>query len=146
MSIRNELIADLLMGAAYADARLDGREYRVVKKLLAKVMNADKLGEEMEGRLRGFARRQFDPVAAATELGLETEQKKRHLIELIAAVTEADEVFDMDENAYIENVAMALALPKESYADLTVEILEEENLQTVGEELMTPPPVPPAGS
>ena len=30
MSTRNELIADLLMGAAYADSRLDGQEYRVV--------------------------------------------------------------------------------------------------------------------
>jgi tellurite resistance protein len=134
------------MGAAYADARLDGREYRVVKMLLAKVMNVDKLGEEMGGRLRSFARKSFDPVEAAKALGLETEQKKRHLIELIAAVTEADGVFDLDENAYIENVAKALELPKESYGDLTIEILEVENLQTAGEKLMTSPPAPPAKS
>ena len=146
MSTKNELIADLLMGAAYADARLDGREYRVVKALLAKVTNVEKLGADMEGWLRGFARKKFDPVEAAKSLGLETEQKKRHLIELIAAVTDADGVFDLDENAYIENVAKALELPKERYADLTIEVLTVENLQNAGEELMKPPPAPPTGS
>ncbi|MCP4198560.1 MAG: hypothetical protein GY762_15550 [Proteobacteria bacterium] len=37
-------------------------------------------------------------------------------------------------------MAKALALLKESYADLTVEILSVENLQTAGEELMTARP------
>ena len=143
MSKRNEMIADLLMGAAYADSRLDGREYRVVKQLLCKVMQVEKLGAEMDGYLRDFARRKADPVVVAKALSLETDDEKRHLTELLAAVTEADGVFDLDENAYIESVAKAMELPRERYADLTIEVLSEENLQTVGEKLMKAPPPPP---
>ncbi len=143
MSTKNELIADLLMGAAYADNDLDGREYDVVKKLLAQVMDLTTVPDEMVTRLDNFAPKEFDPIATAKSLGLVEEEEKRQLIELIAAVTEADEVLDLDENEYLENVANALELPRPSFSDLTVEILSVENLQAAGKKLITPPPPPP---
>ncbi len=142
MSMRNELIADLLMGAAFADNRLDGREYAAVKKLLAEVVDAEELPADMEARLKAFNNKTFDPAGAAKSLMLTEDTEKRKLIELIAAVTEADEVLDFDEDAYLKQVAEALEMPKEAYADLSIEILSVENLQDAGSKLLEPPPPP----
>jgi uncharacterized tellurite resistance protein B-like protein len=142
MSMRNELIADLLMGAAFADNRLDGREYAAVKKLLAEVVDAEELPADMEARLKAFNPKTFDPVGAAKSLMLTEDSEKRKLIELLAAVTEADDVLDFDEDAYIKTVAEALEMPKEAYADLSIEILSVENLQDAGSKLLEPPPPP----
>jgi uncharacterized tellurite resistance protein B-like protein len=144
MSMRNELIADLLMGAAFADNRLDGREYAAVKKLLAEVIDAEELPEEMESRLKAFDPKTFDAGEAAKSLELKEDAEKRKLIELVAAVTEADDVLDFDEDAYLKTVAEALGMDKESYADLSIEILSVENLQEAGSKLLEPPPPPPA--
>jgi uncharacterized tellurite resistance protein B-like protein len=145
MSNKNELIADLLMGAAYADDQLDGREVDTVLSCLAKVMNVDEdaLPGEITDRIGVFEPGGFDPVTAVAALGLQDDGEKRNLIELIAAVTDADETFDLDENTYVETVAQALGLAKEAYGDLTVEILSVENLQAVGKKLIEPPPLPP---
>ncbi len=142
MSMRNELIADLLMGAAFADNRLDGREYAAVKKLLAEVVDAEELPADMEARLKAFNNKTFDPSEAAKSLMLTEDTEKRKLIELVAAVTEADEVLDFDEDAYLKQVAEALEMPKEAYADLSIEILSVENLQDAGSKLLEPPPPP----
>jgi uncharacterized tellurite resistance protein B-like protein len=144
MSTKNELIADLLMGAAHADKHLDGREYGVVMKLLAQVMDLKELPDEMINRLDNFAPNNFNPVDATKSLGLAEDEEKRKLIELIAAVTEADEVLDLDENEYLEKVAGALDLSRPSYSDLTVEILSVDNLKAAGKKLIMPPPIPDA--
>ena len=113
MVTRNERIADLLMGAAYADAQLDGRESEAVAACLAKAMDVDALPAEMKERIRSFDPRDFDPADAARSLGLEGEADKLQLIAFLAAVTDADGSFDLDENAYLEQVAEALGLPEE---------------------------------
>lgn len=143
MSNKNETIADLLMGAAYADNHLDGRELDTVKQLLAQVMSVDALPAEMAARLDAFDPKAFDARAAARALELGTDEEKRHLVELIAAVTEADEEHDLDENDYIAEVAGALDLPRATFTDLTVEVLSVENLKVAGQRLMSvPPPIP----
>ncbi len=144
MTTKNETIADLLMGAAYADNELDGREYEIVKRLLAKVMNLDTIPVEMESRISSFDPKSFDLTSAAKSLGLENDDEKRHLVELIAAVTDADEILDFDESDYLADVASALELPRQTYTDLTVEVLSVENLQTAGKKLIVPPPIPDA--
>ncbi|MCP4676307.1 MAG: TerB family tellurite resistance protein [Deltaproteobacteria bacterium] len=144
MTTKNETIADILMGAAYADNELDGREYETVKELLAKVMNLDTIPEEMESRIGGFDPTSFDLTSAAKSLGLDNDDEKRHLVELIAAVADADEILDFAESDYLADVATALELPRQTYTDLTVEILSVENLQDVGKKLITPPPIPDA--
>jgi uncharacterized tellurite resistance protein B-like protein len=144
MSTRNELIADLLMGAAYADSQMDGREYEVVKKLLAQVMNVEGVPEELMRHLEGFDPKSFDPATAVASLGLSDDRDKRHLLELVAAVTEADEEIDLDEHEYLETLARALDLPRNTYSDLTLEVLSVENLQAVGAKLIEPPPIPAA--
>lgn len=142
MSMRNELIADLLMGAAFADSRLDGREYDAVKALLAGVMDVETIPDDMEKRLKAFDHKTFDPASAVASLMITEEAEKRHLLELIAAVNDADEELDLDEHDYLTKVAVALGFSPEEYGDLTLEVLSVENLQEVGKELLSPPPIP----
>lgn len=144
MKGNSALIADLLMGAAHADSHLDGRELETVKQLLAKIMGEDELSAEMGERVKEFDPSGFDPVAVVRELGLETDGEKRHLIELVAAVHDADEELDFSEHEYLERVAKALGLPPEAYGDLSLEILSMEHLAEAGADLIkaTPPPIP----
>lgn len=140
MTDRNEKIADLMMGAAFADKRLDGREMVAVRKLLAQAMGADTIGDTMEARLKAFRPSGFDPAATARGLGLTSDDDKRNLLELISAVTEADKELDLDESEYLEKVAGALDLPRQTFTDLTMEVLSVENIAAVGKKLMPPPP------
>lgn len=144
MSTRNELVADLLMGAAYADRKLDGREFDVVKKLLADLMSVEEVSADIERRLDGFDPAVFDPSATIAELGLTSDDDKLRLVELIAVVTEADEEIDFDENEYLESVARALELPRNTYSGFTLEVESVEEIKSSAARLLKPPPIPPA--
>lgn len=141
---RNELIADLLMGAAYADRKLDGRELESVKKLLAELMGVESVPGEILQRLENFNPKSFDPAGAARALELQDEDEKVRVLELIATVTEADEEIDLDENEYLEAVAQAFEMPRNTYSDLTLEVMSVEDIKTTGRKLLQPPPIPAA--
>lgn len=144
MSNRHEIIADLLMGAAYADRKLDGRELEAVKKLLADLMGVEAVPGDIMQRLEAFDAKSFDAAAAATALEIQDDDEKVRLVELIATVTEADEEIDLDENEYLENVAQALHMPRNTYSDLALEVLSVEDIKATGEKLLKPPPIPAA--
>jgi uncharacterized tellurite resistance protein B-like protein len=131
------------MGAAFADRRLDGREVAAVKKLLAQAMNASTIPPAMEEHIKNFDPRTFNPAQTVAELEIGGDEEKRKLIELIAAVNDADEELDLDEDAYLKTVAKALGLPEDSYQDLSLEILSVETVKAAGEALLAPPPAPP---
>lgn len=144
MSNRHEIIADLLMGAAYADRRLDGRELEAVKKLLAELMGVETVPGEIAQRLEAFDPKSFDPAAAAAALEIQEDDEKVRVVELIATVTEADEEIDLDENEYLETVAQALQMPRNTYSDHALEVLSVEDIKAAGERLLKPPPIPAA--
>jgi uncharacterized tellurite resistance protein B-like protein len=144
MTNRNELIADLLMGAAYADRTLDGRELEAVKKMLAELMSVEAITDDLAKRLEAFDPKGFDPVAAAKALEFQDDDDKVHLIGLISAVSEADEEIDFDENDYLERVAQALEMPRNTYSDMTVEVMSVEDIKSARAKLLKPPPIPEA--
>ena len=92
MTTQIELIADLLMGAAYADDHLDGREFSAVKKLLATAMKLDTIPKILERRINNFDNAVFDPIVTAKSLGLNDDRQKRGLLQLIVAVTDRKSV------------------------------------------------------
>lgn len=143
MSGRNEHIADLLMGAALADRQLDGREYEAVQSLMREAMKVKKLPAALEKRLKSFKPSKLDVVATVRKLALASDSEKRHLLELIVKVHESDELWDLDEDAYLRRVANALGLAEDKYADLTVQVI---SIESIGESLglAGPPPLPKA--
>jgi uncharacterized tellurite resistance protein B-like protein len=123
-----ETITQLLLGAAYADKRLEGAEVKRIEAILRQVLG----GEPPEALLASL--RQFNPagfnvhaVATATLRELEADDK-RTLLELIASVNDADDELDLAEDAYLRHVAVGIGVPETEIADLTIEVLEDEEL------------------
>lgn len=143
MATRNELISDILMGAAFADDRLEGAEYDAVKRALAKAMGVDEVPPVLAARLEWFKPDEYDMEKTVAQLDLETASDKRQLLELIVSIQEADEVYDLDEDAYLRGVAEALGLPPEAYEDLAIQDLEFEAGR---DSILMPPPLPDTGS
>jgi uncharacterized tellurite resistance protein B-like protein len=142
MATRNELISDLLMGAAFADQSLGGSEYDAVKRALARAMNVAEVPPVLAARLEWFDPARFDLARTVADLGLQTDLEKRQLLELIVSVNAADQVLDIDEDSYLRRVAEALGLPREIYDDLVIQDLSIESVRGAAVALLAEPPLP----
>src|SRR5690348_10872842 len=92
-----ETITDLLLGAAYADKRLEGREKDKIRALLGKLAGSDALPAAIEKRFKEFKPAGFDAAAAGKKLaGLGND--RRRVLEMVAAVTESDDEVDIAED------------------------------------------------
>jgi uncharacterized tellurite resistance protein B-like protein len=138
MTKRVDLIADLLMGAAHADHHYEGSELLLVRELLERFMKVRKLPDWLEWRIGDFKPQHLEVEQAVVKLGISSKEDKRHLLELIVTVHEADDTWDLDEDAYLRRVATALEMPEEDWADLTVQDLEMDRIS----KLLVPPPLP----
>ncbi len=137
MSDRFEHIANLLMGAAYADDDLDGRELETVRKLLTEAMGEEELPHDFEKKLLLFDPEEHDVEQTVSAIDLGDDDMKIKLLELIVAVHDSDEVLDIGEDEYVIEVAEAMGLPKDKYAKLTLDV----ELVEAGK-VLKPPPLP----
>lgn len=133
-------MTEILLGAVYADSERTDSEIEAVRKLLGGVF-AGELPAEVATRLDAF-----DPAAFALDVAIEPfvddpPELKRKLLELVAAVRDADEIVDLEEDAYITRVAAALGVAKAAYADLVLD-LEIEEMTDVVETVRRGPPPP----
>lgn len=139
------------MAAAHADPLQEQTPYEVVRKALQQVMGAGYILTSIDERLKAFDNGSFSMAATVGALALTEDGEKRQLIELIAAVHAADDVLAAEEDAYLREVAAAVGLPDEAYADLTLDIMEardslddiRESLFEARDSLFGPPPVKP---
>ena len=138
MTERVDLIADLLMGAAHADKELSGKELETVKKLLGKVIKRSRLPDWLQWRIEDFKPAHLDVAEAVGKLGLKTKEDKHKLLEMVVSVHESDDTWDLDEDAYLHQVAAALEMESGDYDDITVAELEIESIA----KLVVPPPLP----
>lgn len=124
-----ETITQLLLGAAYADKRLAGAEVTRIRALLTTLIGGGPLPDAINGLITSFSPAAFSVQKAAAELrGLSTEEK-RTLLELVASVNDADDELDLAESTYLRNLAVGLDVAEADFTDLTLEILEEEELR-----------------
>jgi uncharacterized tellurite resistance protein B-like protein len=128
------IIADILMGAAHSDGDYDGSEAQSIRQILTKLVDEALLPSELAGRLMGFDPDNFDVVAACQALELDGAEDRRSLLALVGEVTDADDLFDLREDAYLKQVAAAIGAEPEEYANLTVEVFHISSLE--------PPPLP----
>lgn len=133
-------IADLLLGAACTDGNRTGDEDVVVEKLLADLLGVTALPEPVTARLRAFSPAGFDPGPVAASLADDTPVGKRKLLELIAAVRDADQVIDLAEDEYLRAVGRGLGVADAEMKDLVLEVTVEELRGKV--RAMKPPPTP----
>ena len=137
------VITDLLLGAVYADDNLEGSEEEAVRKLLQELLDSDELPAEVDRRIKSFPAGSFDLAATAADFLDDPPIQKRKLMELVAAVHEADEEIDLAEDAYLTDLGSALGLSPDDYSDLSLDY-EIEDLRANLEALSAPPPVPDA--
>jgi uncharacterized tellurite resistance protein B-like protein len=134
-------ICDLLMGAAYADKKLEDREREEVREMLAD-LSGSKLTPELENRIRTFDPKKFDLTATAASFKSDPEDERRKLLFLVAAINDADEEVDFAEDEYLRSLATALALPASALAGLTIDV-EVEELRGTFQQVRKGPPPPP---
>jgi uncharacterized tellurite resistance protein B-like protein len=123
-------ITDLLLGAAYADKRLEGRETDQIRVLLTKLSGSSTLPAAVEARFKAFSPAAFHVDAAGKQLaGLGDDRRK--VLEMIAAVTESDEEIDLAEDRYIRTAALAMGLTESEFRDLVVDFNEIDELEGI---------------
>ena len=140
MTPRIDLIADLLMGAAHADDHLDGSELETVERMLERVLVDEEIPDWLRWRIEDFDPAHLDVLKVVSKLGLDSLEDKRHLLELVVAVHESDEIWDLAEDDYLHEIGAALGLEAKDYEDLTI---GELAVEVVGGELVDRPKPPP---
>jgi uncharacterized tellurite resistance protein B-like protein len=122
-----ETITNLLLGAAYADKRLEGQEVKTILAILAKLHGTKEAPEARLAQMKTFNPAKFNPQASAATIGGLSADQKHKVLELVAAVNEADDVLDLDEDAYLRKVARGLGLSDDEISDLTLDVDEDED-------------------
>jgi putative colanic acid biosynthesis UDP-glucose lipid carrier transferase len=112
-------IADVLLAAAHADGHMDARERRTVRRLLSDLAGGS-LPAWLEEHVRAFDAARFDLAAATLRLRELPLVERRHVAELVRAVCDANNAFDLEEERFLLQLAVALALAQEDCADLVV--------------------------
>ena len=128
MKDRIAIVADLLMGSAYADDKLDGQEKVAVRRLLRETLGVATLPMDLEFRIEEFKPATLDLGEAGAAFAGEPLEIKRRLLELLAAVHEANDEYDFAEDEYLARVGAAMGLDESHYQDLLAIVLEEVDL------------------
>jgi tellurite resistance protein len=133
MKDRLPIVADLLMDAAFADARLEGDEKEAVKRLLRDLLDSQALPMDVDFRIDEFDPAKFDRAAAAAAFAADPEPLKLRLLELVAVVHAADGEIDFAEDDHLRALGRALGLPPEAFKALVVDVVEE--MDDIGQDL-----------
>jgi hypothetical protein len=72
----------------------------------------------------------------------DSEEERKKLLLLASTVIEADDEIDLSENAYLRDLAVALALPTSALDGLIVDVEIEEVKETFNAVRKGPPPIP----
>ncbi|MBN8610836.1 MAG: TerB family tellurite resistance protein [Deltaproteobacteria bacterium] len=137
MKVRDRIfvLADLMLGAIYADATMTGEEEGAVRELLAKLLlvKPDTLPPEVDAHLKSFSLLTFDIDKSAQDFLADPPMKKRRLLELLAHLVDRDGT-DLREDEYLRDLAHCLQMKPEEYADLVLEF-DVEKLRESFEEV-----------
>lgn len=134
-------LCDLLLGAAYADDDFKDRERDEVKEMLAD-LSGEKLTKELEDQIAKFDPKKFNVAATAENFHADTEDDRKRVLFLVAAINEADDEIDFSEDEYLRALAKALNLPDSALIGLTIDV-EVEDLKKDFAKVRKGPPPPP---
>jgi lipopolysaccharide/colanic/teichoic acid biosynthesis glycosyltransferase/uncharacterized tellurite resistance protein B-like protein len=113
-------ITDVLLAAAHADGEACRREMRSLHRILNRLTGKHVPPEWLEQHIASFDPNTFDLNEAATRLRQLPPEQRRHVIELVREVCDANNAFDLEEERYLLGLMLALALGPEEVADLVV--------------------------
>jgi uncharacterized tellurite resistance protein B-like protein len=128
-----ETITNLLLGAAYADKRLQGDEVASIRGLLTKLLGVDSLPSAQSDQIATFSPAKFNADEAAGSLKVLSADDRRRVVDMVAAVHESDEELDLAEDAYLKRVAKAIGLSDDEIGELTLDVEIEELAGSLGD-------------
>jgi uncharacterized tellurite resistance protein B-like protein len=129
-------VADILMGAAFADGRFEGDEAQTVAAALLEALGEEELPKDLVVRMDKFDDAGFEVEKACAALRIGGAADRKALLALVARITECDDVHDLGETDYIVRVAKAIGAEREEYEKLVIEVISDAPARR------TPPPVP----
>ncbi len=113
-------VADVLLAAAHADGTMCGRELRSVTRILLRLTDAGELSPALRERVDTFDPATFDLLETAERLARDPLAQRRHVLELVREVRDANNAFDLQEEQFLIGLTCALELSPEDIADLVV--------------------------
>jgi putative colanic acid biosynthesis UDP-glucose lipid carrier transferase len=113
-------LADALLAAAHADGDACPREIRAIRRLLARLLSVHELPPWLDRHINEFDPSGFDLAAAVEVLHGLSPAERRHVVELVRQVCDADNAFDLEEERYMVALVLSLSLSREDVADLVV--------------------------
>jgi uncharacterized tellurite resistance protein B-like protein len=137
---RAHALCDLLLGAAYADEHFHEREKAFVRAHLVALCGGE-LPRELASRIEEFEPKSFDLERTAAAFQDDSNDAKRDILELIAALHETDEELAMSEDDYLRELARALGA-EDALGGLALEY-ESKKLRQTFERLSSAVPPPP---
>jgi uncharacterized tellurite resistance protein B-like protein len=114
-------IADLFLGAMYADERFEDEEKRAVRKMLCDLIVRPELPEELERRIEEFNPSTFDLIATARDFASDPPMNRRRLLELVAQLCVSDGELAFEEDEYLHRLARALDMKPVEYEDIVLD-------------------------
>jgi uncharacterized tellurite resistance protein B-like protein len=108
-------MAQLLLGAAWADKELHGLEEAAVDRILKGLVEGGKLPAVVTDYVDAFDPENASIDDAVSGLGLDDIDDRRAVLELVVAVIDADFTYDFKEGDYLKDVAAALDIPEDEY-------------------------------
>jgi lipopolysaccharide/colanic/teichoic acid biosynthesis glycosyltransferase/uncharacterized tellurite resistance protein B-like protein len=112
-------IADVMLAAALADGEACDRERRAMRRIFRRLLECEILPDWLDGRLRLEAGPRDLDASMARLRRLPLEQR-RHVVELVREICDADHVYDLMEERFVLGLVLALSLDPEHADDLTV--------------------------
>lgn len=111
-------LADVLLGAAFADGHYDGSEKALIREFLSGLLEVDDLPDKLIAHLDAFDPEAFELKTTLERLDYTSEDKRRFLLSLVAGVVDADNWRSETETAYVKKVASLIGATDEEFADL----------------------------
>ena len=144
MDDRIEAVCDLLMGAAYADNLLHDKEKQVVTDFLGSLLPDGEVTDELLERIGSFSPDGFELGDVLSQFADDSEEERKKLLEVVAAVHSADEEYDLDEDEFITSVAAGLSLTDDDSMKHLLDYEVESLKEYMAKLRPSPPPVPEA--
>jgi exopolysaccharide biosynthesis polyprenyl glycosylphosphotransferase len=113
-------VTDVLLAAAQADGVACQRELRSLRRILKRLTNSELLPDWVETHIAAFNPADFQLETAVAPLRQLPREQRRHVVELVREVCDADNAFDLEEERYLLGLVVVLSLSAEDVADLVV--------------------------
>ena len=113
-------LVDVLLAAAGADGTACARELRTLRRILKRLTKSEILPDWLEAHITAFEPASFQLEAAVAPLRDLPREQRRHIVELVREVCDADNAFDLEEERYLLGLVLVLSLAPEDVADLVV--------------------------